>query len=146
IRRAWISFCDPRKRGVLRAVRSAMEERFMPTALSVCTSPVSPRSNPRRCIAFRCRGRLRAVRIAGAVAALLGARHADASAYTWDGGGADFNFSTANNWNPNGAPANNGSADLHFAGSNHPTPNAQAAYTLHSINFDSGAASFTIGG
>jgi hypothetical protein len=33
---------------------------------------------------------------------------ASAATYTWDGGGSDSNWSTAENWNPNGVPASTG--------------------------------------
>src|SRR5205085_1804161 len=38
------------------------------------------------------------------------------AAQTWDGGGgANINWSTATNWNPDGTPANNGTANIVFA-------------------------------
>ncbi len=69
-----------------------------------------------------------------------------ARAQTWDGGGTDNNWTTANNWNPNGAPLNNGTANVSFAGATRPTPTVNAPYSVNSITFVSGAASFTIGG
>src|SRR4051794_41830115 len=46
----------------------------------------------------------RAILAAAAVAALGGAFAPRASADTWDGGGADANWSTGNNWADNTAP------------------------------------------
>lgn len=69
-----------------------------------------------------------------------------AATYIWDGGGADNNWSTPANWSPDGAPPSNGTADLQFAGSTRLTPNAQSAYSINSLAFNSGAGAFTLGG
>jgi autotransporter-associated beta strand protein len=70
-----------------------------------------------------------------------------ASVFTWDGGGGDDNWSTGTNWVGNSAPPTGSSAnDFHFAGSLRLAPNAQAAYSINSLTFDSGASSFTLGG
>ena len=43
----------------------------------------------------------------------LALRSVWAATFTWDGGSAiDSNWTTAANWNPDGAPANDGTADL----------------------------------
>ncbi|MFO1532002.1 MAG: hypothetical protein U1F77_20295, partial [Kiritimatiellia bacterium] len=42
----------------------------------------------------------------GVLAGCLLSLPAGATSYTWDGGGADSNWSTANNWNANGTPVN----------------------------------------
>ncbi|HEY2882999.1 MAG TPA: autotransporter domain-containing protein [Pirellulales bacterium] len=70
-----------------------------------------------------------------------------AATSTWDGGGADDNWTTDNNWNPDGAPANDGTADVIFGGTTRLTPNVDVDYSIHSLTFDSTASStFTIGG
>ncbi len=69
-----------------------------------------------------------------------------ALAKTWDGGGGNNNFSTGANWNPNGAPLNNGTAALVFDGATRTAPNANSAWSVSSVTFASGAAGFTVGG
>jgi autotransporter-associated beta strand protein len=64
---------------------------------------------------------------------------------TWDGGGANSLWSTANNWNPNGVPANNGTASLAFAGTTRLTPDMDANWSINSLTFNSGAGAFTLG-
>jgi len=71
-----------------------------------------------------------------------------AAAFTWDGGGAaggTLTWATATNWNPNTVPDNNGTADITFAGTIDPTPNLNAAWSINSLTFASGAAAFTLG-
>lgn len=65
---------------------------------------------------------------------------------TWDGGGSDNNWTTANNWNPNGAPGPTISGNVTFSGSSGLTPYVDSAYTLDGLLFASGAGAFTIGG
>src|SRR4051812_27584122 len=67
-------------------------------------------------------------------------------AQTWDGGGANQNWSTAQNWSSDLAPLNNGTASLIFAGSVFLSPNVDTAWSINSLGFSSGASSFTIGG
>ena len=69
-----------------------------------------------------------------------------ARAYVWDGGGANDNFSTPANWNPNGAPVNDGTADLQFSGTTRLTPVAEAAYSVNLIFFSTNAGAFTLSG
>lgn len=59
----------------------------------------------------------------GAVLSLGG----PAQAQTWDGGGADAFWGTANNWNPNGVPANGGVVIVNGAGGGNANPNVNAA-------------------
>jgi fibronectin-binding autotransporter adhesin len=73
---------------------------------------------------------------------LLGARAA--SAQTWDGGGADDNFSTPLNWNPNAVPANNGTATLTFAGGVRLNPKVNVNFDVNGIVFDPTAGGFLI--
>jgi fibronectin-binding autotransporter adhesin len=63
---------------------------------------------------------------------------------TWDGGGANNLWSTANNWNPNGVPANNGTASLAFAGSTRLAPDMDANWNINSLTVNSGAGAFTL--
>jgi autotransporter-associated beta strand protein len=66
---------------------------------------------------------------------------------TWDGGGADDNFSTGVNWVGDASPATTGDS-LVFAGSTRVTPyNDSYVTTLgsNSFNFAAGAASFNVG-
>src|SRR5258707_4717158 len=65
---------------------------------------------------------------------------------TWDGLGANNDFSTANNWTPVGAPANNGTADLIFDGSTRLSPNVNAPWSVNSISISPTAGGFTIEG
>ena len=67
---------------------------------------------------------------------------------TWDGGGTDDNWSTANNWDPDGAPPVGSGVDLTFAGAVRLTSNNN--YTawddFRSFLFASGAGAFTLTG
>jgi fibronectin-binding autotransporter adhesin len=67
---------------------------------------------------------------------------------TWDGGGGDNNWSTANNWDPDGTPSVGSGVDLTFAGTTQLTSNNN--YTawddFRSILFASGAGAFTLTG
>ena len=74
------------------------------------------------------------------------ANPARATTYTWGGGGADGNWSTAGNWSGGKAPTSSTTTDLQFAGNQQLTVNAQANYTLRSLTFNSGAGAFTLGG
>ncbi|MEY2509251.1 MAG: fibronectin-binding autotransporter adhesin [Verrucomicrobiota bacterium] len=67
-----------------------------------------------------------------------------AAGTTWDGGGANNLWSTANNWNPNGVPANNGTASLAFAGSTRLAPDMDANWNINSLTFNSGAGAFAL--
>lgn len=70
---------------------------------------------------------------------------ATATSQTWDGGGTDDDFTTANNWNPNGAPINDGTADLIFSGSTRLTPVVDVDYKINGLTFNAGASAFNIG-
>jgi len=67
---------------------------------------------------------------------------AQAATFTWDGGGGDDNWSTADNWDA--TPDNDGTADLHFAGNVRTGPVMDASYDILSLAFDSGADAFTL--
>ncbi|MGA2066342.1 MAG: autotransporter-associated beta strand repeat-containing protein [Thermoguttaceae bacterium] len=66
--------------------------------------------------------------------------------FVWNGGGGDSNWSTPQNWNPAGAPANDGTADVQMAGSTRPSPNVDAPWNIDSLTFSSGCAAFTLSG
>jgi uncharacterized membrane protein len=67
-------------------------------------------------------------------------------AQTWDGGGTNNNWTIANNWNPNGAPLNNGTANINFAGSVRRTPFLDVPQDIFSLTFSNTASSFVLGG
>lgn len=65
-------------------------------------------------------------------------------AQTWDGGGGDDNFTTADNWNPNGAPVNNGTANLVFDGNVRTSPIVNIDFDVNSVTFNSTASIFRL--
>jgi autotransporter-associated beta strand protein len=65
-------------------------------------------------------------------------------AQTWDGGGSNARWNTANNWNPNGVPAFTSSTNLTFGGSTRLVPDLNGNRTVHSLTFAVGAGSFTV--
>jgi T5SS/PEP-CTERM-associated repeat protein len=64
---------------------------------------------------------------------------------TWDGGGANDNFSTPSNWDLDNAPVNNGSANVSFAGVIRTSPNLDVNYNIRELSFAAGSDSFIIG-
>lgn len=70
-----------------------------------------------------------------------------AATFTWDGGGANNNFSAANNWNPNGAPPTATAAtDLVFTAGTRFNPVAEAAYLVNSLSFSATTFPFSVSG
>jgi hypothetical protein len=74
-----------------------------------------------------------------------------ADTYTWDGNGGNsgsqLNWSTSNNWAPNGAPASGSGHDLIFATSNKLNATADGgSWTLNSLTFNSTAGAFSLSG
>jgi len=67
-------------------------------------------------------------------------------AQTWDGGSTNNNWTSANNWNPNVLPVNNGTANLTFAGTTRLTPNQDVPYDVSSVIFDPAAGAFVLQG
>lgn len=67
-------------------------------------------------------------------------------AQTWDGGGANNNWTTVNNWNPDAVPANDGTANVIFAGTVRLTVNVDFARNVNSITFNNTAGAFTLAG
>lgn len=65
---------------------------------------------------------------------------------TWTGGGADQNFSTAQNWSGSVAPVAGTTTIYTFTGSSNlsPTINTGATYQVSSIVFDASAGSFNV--
>lgn len=76
-------------------------------------------------------------------AALLTA--ATLHAQTWDGGGVNDLFNTANNWNPNAVPLNNGTASLTFGGAVRLTPSVNVNFDVSGVIFNNTAGAFNIG-
>ena len=73
---------------------------------------------------------------------------APAAAQTWNGGGADGNWSTAANWISGTVPVSSMDTAVTFAGTTNLAPNQNIAnpLMLNSLTFASGAGSFTLGG
>ena len=73
---------------------------------------------------------------------------ANAAEITWTGAGSNNNWGNAGNWNTLMPLPNNGTADLDFgaAAGGSTTSNAEVAYSIHSLNFDSLASAYTITG
>jgi autotransporter-associated beta strand protein len=90
---------------------------------------------------------LRCARFALGIALIAFMAHGPgATGQTWDGGGLDDNWSTAANWSPDGAPANDGTAGIVFAGSVRLTPYVDTAWDVLSLTFNNTAGSFFIYG
>ena len=64
----------------------------------------------------------------------------------WDGGGANNDWSTGNNWNLNVEPLNNGTATLTFANGVRLAPRVDTAWSVGSVTFNNTAGGFTITG
>src|SRR4051812_18542639 len=67
-----------------------------------------------------------------------------ASAQTWNGTGANNNWTTIGNW-IGGGPAHNGTANVHFGGSTRLSPNTDLPWSVNSITFEAGG-NFVLGG
>jgi autotransporter-associated beta strand protein len=67
-------------------------------------------------------------------------------AQTWDGGGANNNWSTAANWNPDGVPVNNGTANLVFAGNVRTSNIIDVSLDVNSLTFSNTAGLFAMSG
>jgi hypothetical protein len=65
---------------------------------------------------------------------------------TWDGGGANNNWITDNNWTLDVQPLNNATADLIFTGNVRLAPSVDTPWNVHSITFNNTAGAFTITG
>lgn len=79
--------------------------------------------------------------------ALLTGAWADGAVFSWDGGGADNNWSTAANWNPDGAPANNGTAEIRLVGIVRTTPSVNTPWSVGKFVYTVATdATFTLGG
>lgn len=80
-----------------------------------------------------------------ALAGALAGPTALADTYSWTGLGGDDNWSTGANWSGT-APASANTTDVVFAGSTRTTPYADAAWSVKTLTFASGAAAFTLSG
>jgi len=70
-----------------------------------------------------------------------------AAIWTWDGGGADSNWGTANNWDPNTLPQSDAKTYVVFTGSTKTTnSNNLSLGSVGGVVFDSNASSFTLNG
>jgi T5SS/PEP-CTERM-associated repeat protein/autotransporter-associated beta strand protein len=71
---------------------------------------------------------------------------------TWDGGGADNNWTTSANWNatltipPQVPPPNDGTANIVMAGTTRLTPRVDVDWDINSLTFNSTAGGFSISG
>lgn len=84
--------------------------------------------------------RINRIALLAAVAAVM---PASAYALDWDGGGADNNWSTANNWNPNGTPPTDDPGTIYnFLGAVRTTPNVDQNWATTAVGF--GANGFTL--
>src|SRR6266446_7970507 len=54
----------------------------------------------------------------------------------------DFNWSSAQNWAEQSAPANDGSADIVFTGSVGLSPVMDASWNVHTVDFNAAAGAF----
>lgn len=87
----------------------------------------------------------RTVRILGGLACILGAAVTAQAANTWDGGGADDNWSTLLNWDNDLVPL--WPQLISFGGSTRLTPNNDlSGITVNGINVGSTAGAFTLNG
>jgi hypothetical protein len=80
--------------------------------------------------------------------AVVGLSASRLMAQTWDGGGANDNWSTGLNWSGNVAPVNNGTAAVVFAGVIRPAPVTDVAWSVASVTFfnTAGANPWTLSG
>ena len=66
--------------------------------------------------------------------------------FTWNGGGANANWSTGGNWVGGVAPTNNGTAAIMLAGAIRLTPNVDTNWDISSLTFSNTAGAFVLGG
>lgn len=66
--------------------------------------------------------------------------------FVWDGGGANDDWSTAQNWEGDVAPGNPTTSVIAFNGTTRLTPNVDLAWGVGGIVFQSGAGAFVLGG
>ena len=74
---------------------------------------------------------------------------AHGATFTWDGGGSGSNWSTPGNWNPDGAPPDDGTADIILVGSTDLSPIVNAAdgnWSIRSLTFGAFSLGFDLGG
>lgn len=65
--------------------------------------------------------------------------------FVWDGGGGNNNWSTGQNWNPNGAPTNGPGVKISFEGNTRLSPRLNSSRSINALRFNSNATgSFTL--
>ena len=88
---------------------------------------------------------MRRLMVGAALCLALGSATTFAATWTWNGGGANNLWSTAQNWSPASVPANDGTANLVMYGGVTLTSTANSAWSIHSLAFPSNPA-FTLSG
>jgi fibronectin-binding autotransporter adhesin len=76
----------------------------------------------------------------------VGLRGVQGASYTWDGGGADNNWSTSQNWSADTVPANDGTATVYFGGTTKTQVNVDTNQSVQQLVFNTGAGAFTLSG
>jgi fibronectin-binding autotransporter adhesin len=79
-----------------------------------------------------------------AIAMVCLAPAAQSQTDTWNGAGANSNWSTVANWSLGSAPANSSSSQVIFGGTTDLTPNMDANWSVNSITFKAGAGAFSL--
>src|SRR5262249_45683992 len=69
-----------------------------------------------------------------------------AASFTWDGGGANNNWNTAANWNPDGVPVANDSLSFDGVIRTASNNNLPAATQINALSFNATAGAFTLAG
>jgi len=69
-----------------------------------------------------------------------------ASTFTWDGGGANSNWSTANNWTTDASPTNDGNSIILLSGTISLSPNVDQSWNIYGLTFGPTAGSFYVSG
>jgi len=86
------------------------------------------------------------VGLAGLALVVLAACGSAVAGTTWDGGGANDNWSTGANWNPDGVPPNDGTATIYMDGSVRPMPIIDTIWSMNMLIFSAGATEFVLSG
>src|SRR5688500_14705380 len=98
-------------------------------------------------MSHRLHSRRRALTFAAASVLPVRASAAGALGQTWDGESSGSNaWSGAQNWDPNGVPANTGSANIVMAGTVRLSPDVDSPWDIQSLSFAPTAGAFTLNG
>jgi autotransporter-associated beta strand protein len=65
---------------------------------------------------------------------------------TWDGGGADDDWGTAQNWIGDVTPANDGTVGIFFSGTTRLAPNVNIPWSIAGLTFNAGSGAFVLSG